>query len=194
MARIIHTSVADKLLTQIDAAFDQIGDTPEIGFPVEDIKPGIRCKPVKRNYLIFYQIIGDEVFILLTLMDSAERLPVAGKVIWVTPSGAQNKRTQGIGVQFSDQDGGDTQKKIETTLAGGLNADRPTHTMSAAQQPGKHLPRRPECRRRAGRRRSPSGSARKPLPNCVGHCHSRQRRSRPWTGKAVSGAACTVAD
>lgn len=72
--------------------------------------------------------LGDEVFILLTLMESAERLPVAGKVIWLTPAGAQNKRTQGIGVQFSEQDGGETQKKIETVLAG-MNADRPTYTM-----------------------------------------------------------------
>lgn len=72
--------------------------------------------------------LGDEVFILLTLLDSNERLPVAGKVIWLTPRGAQNKRTQGIGVQFSEQDGGETQKKIETALAG-MDDTRPTHTM-----------------------------------------------------------------
>ena len=73
--------------------------------------------------------LGDEVFLLLTLMDSAERLPVAGKVVWVTPKGAQGKRQQGIGVQFSTQDGGATLKKIEGYLAGALGADRPTHTM-----------------------------------------------------------------
>ena len=73
--------------------------------------------------------LGDEVFLLLTLMDSSERLPVAGKVVWVTPRGAQGKRQQGIGVQFSPQDGGTTQKKIEAYLAGALGADRPTHTM-----------------------------------------------------------------
>ena len=72
--------------------------------------------------------LGDEVFLLLTLMDSTERLPVAGKVVWVTPRGAQGKRQQGIGVQFSTQDGGVTQKKIETLLAG-VPTDRPTHTM-----------------------------------------------------------------
>jgi type IV pilus assembly protein PilZ len=32
-------------------------------------------------------------------------------------------------VQFSPQDGGTTQKKIEAYLAGALGADRPTHTM-----------------------------------------------------------------
>ena len=55
--------------------------------------------------------------------------PVAGRVIWVTPKGAQGKRTAGIGVQFSDQDGGSTQKKIENYLAGALGGDKPTHTM-----------------------------------------------------------------
>ncbi len=73
--------------------------------------------------------LGDEVFLLLTLMDSAERLPVAGKVVWITPKGSQGKRQQGIGVQFSAQDGGATLKKIEGYLAGALGADRPTHTM-----------------------------------------------------------------
>ena len=73
--------------------------------------------------------LGDEVFVLLTLMENPERLPVAGKVVWVTPKGAQGKRLQGIGVQFSPQDNGATQKKIEAQLAGALGADRPTHTM-----------------------------------------------------------------
>ncbi|MEJ2425003.1 MAG: pilus assembly protein PilZ [Candidatus Thiodiazotropha sp.] len=35
----------------------------------------------------------------------------------------------GIGVQFSDQDGGAARNKIETYLAGALKSDRPTHTM-----------------------------------------------------------------
>ena len=73
--------------------------------------------------------IGDEVFMLLNIMGEDEKIPVAGRVIWVTPKGAQGKRTAGIGVQFSDQDGGTTQKKIENYLAGALGGDKPTHTM-----------------------------------------------------------------
>jgi type IV pilus assembly protein PilZ len=73
--------------------------------------------------------IGDEVFMLLTLMEEKEKLPVAGKIVWVTPSGAQGNKTAGIGVQFSDQDNGQTRNKIEGYLAGALGADRPTHTM-----------------------------------------------------------------
>ncbi|MCU7892002.1 MAG: PilZ domain-containing protein [Candidatus Thiodiazotropha sp. (ex Ustalcina ferruginea)] len=73
--------------------------------------------------------LGDEVFMLLTLMDEAERLPVAGKIIWITPAGAEGNRAAGIGVQFSDQDGGAARNKIETYLAGALKLDRPTHTL-----------------------------------------------------------------
>ena len=73
--------------------------------------------------------LGDEVFMLLTLMDSGAKLPVAGTIIWVTPNGAQGNRKTGVGVQFSDKDNGDTSRKIETFLAGALTSDRITHTM-----------------------------------------------------------------
>ncbi len=72
--------------------------------------------------------IGDEVFMLLTLIDEPEKIPIAGKVVWVTPRGAQGNRTAGIGVQFSEQDVAAT-TKIENHLAGALGSDRPTHTM-----------------------------------------------------------------
>ena len=73
--------------------------------------------------------LGDEVFMLLTLMEDKERLPVAGKIIWITPPGAQGNRSVGIGVQFSFQDKGATRNKIETHLAGAMKSDRITHTM-----------------------------------------------------------------
>jgi len=40
--------------------------------------------PTNSNYRL-----GDEVFMLLNLMGEDEKLPVAGRVIWVTPKGAQ---------------------------------------------------------------------------------------------------------
>jgi type IV pilus assembly protein PilZ len=73
--------------------------------------------------------LGDEVFMLLTLMEDNESLPVAGKIIWITPQGAQGNRSAGIGVQFSFQDKGATRNKIETHLAGAMKSDRITHTM-----------------------------------------------------------------
>ena len=73
--------------------------------------------------------LGDEVFMLLTLLDEKDKLPVAGKIIWITPSGSQANRAAGVGVQFSEQDNGQAQKKIENYLAASLNSERPTHTM-----------------------------------------------------------------
>jgi type IV pilus assembly protein PilZ len=72
--------------------------------------------------------IGDEVFMLLSLMEESDKIPIAGKVVWVSPRGAQGNRTAGIGVQFSDQDQM-ANSKIENHLAGSLSSDRPTHTM-----------------------------------------------------------------
>ena len=81
--------------------------------------------PTAKRYLL-----GDEVFLLLTLPETSDRLPVAGKVIWVTPTGAQGNRTAGVGVQFADTPEGENVKgRIETLLAGMLNAEKPTHTM-----------------------------------------------------------------
>lgn len=88
------------------------------------IKNGGLFIPTTKSYQI-----GEEVFMLLTLMDEKEKLPVAGKIVWVTPKGAQSNRAAGIGVQFSDQDGGSARSKIETYLAGALKSDRQTHTM-----------------------------------------------------------------
>jgi type IV pilus assembly protein PilZ len=88
------------------------------------IKGGGLFIPTKKSYQL-----GDEVFMLLTLMDETEKLPVAGKIVWVTPAGAQGNRAAGIGVQFSDQDEGVARNKIEGYLAGALQSDRPTHTM-----------------------------------------------------------------
>ena len=89
------------------------------------VKNGGLFVPTTKRYAL-----GDEVFILLTLMEDDERIPVAGKVVWITPPGAQGNRTAGIGVQFSDgADGEGARTKIETTLAGLANTDRPTHTM-----------------------------------------------------------------
>ncbi len=72
--------------------------------------------------------LGDEVFLLLTLMDDPERYPVTGKVVWITPKGAQGNRAAGIGVQFNGDDE-TARTKIESYLAGSLSSDRPTHTM-----------------------------------------------------------------
>ena len=74
--------------------------------------------------------IGDEVFMLLTLMTDPSKLPVAGRVVWITPAGAQGGKTQGIGVEFAaNESGRAARNKIEGLLGGSLKSTRPTHTM-----------------------------------------------------------------
>jgi type IV pilus assembly protein PilZ len=89
------------------------------------VKGGGLFVPTNKRYNL-----GDEVFILLSLMEEKDRLPVAGKVIWITPPGSQGNRAAGIGVQFNETADGEAAKaKIETILAGTLGAERLTHTM-----------------------------------------------------------------
>lgn len=81
--------------------------------------------PTTRQYRL-----GDEVFMLLSLMDDPNKIPVAGNVVWITPAGAQGTKTQGIGVQFSDNESGvAARNKIEGLLGGSMKSTRPTHTM-----------------------------------------------------------------
>ncbi len=88
------------------------------------VKNGGLFIPTSKRYQL-----GDEIFLLLRLMDEPERIPVAGKVVWVTPAGAEGNRAVGVGIQFSDQDKGVARRKIEDYLAGMLASERPTHTM-----------------------------------------------------------------
>lgn len=74
--------------------------------------------------------IGDEIYLILTLMDDATKYPIAGKIAWITPAGANNNRTQGIGVHFSDDEGGQRVKaRIEELLGAALRSSRATHTL-----------------------------------------------------------------
>ncbi len=73
--------------------------------------------------------MGEEIFMLLSLVDDPVKLKVVGKVVWVSPI-IHGTRPQGIGVQFSEKDGGlEVKNKIEAILGGALKSNRPTHTM-----------------------------------------------------------------
>jgi len=88
------------------------------------VQNGAVFVPTSRNYEL-----GDEVFMLLKLMDDTTPMPIGGKVVWVTPAGAQGNKSPGVGVQFADDDNGETKSTIEQHLAAALQGDRPTHTM-----------------------------------------------------------------
>ncbi|HEY9277153.1 MAG TPA: PilZ domain-containing protein [Methylotenera sp.] len=73
--------------------------------------------------------MGEEVFMLLSLLDDPVKLKVVGHVVWITPA-TQGNKPQGIGVQFSEKNGGqEARNKIEALLGNVLRSSRPTHTM-----------------------------------------------------------------
>ena len=81
--------------------------------------------PTSRPYAL-----GEEVFMLLSLMDDPNRIAVQGRVVWITPEGVQGNRTQGIGVQFTqDETGANARETIEKILGESLASTRSTHTM-----------------------------------------------------------------
>ena len=74
--------------------------------------------------------LGDEVFMLLSLLDDPAKIAVSGKVVWITPADAHNNHQQGIGVQFSGNEAGtQARNKIEGLLGGFLFSSRRRHTM-----------------------------------------------------------------
>jgi len=88
------------------------------------VKGGGLFIPMNKPYKM-----GEEVFLLLNLIDTREKIPVAGTVVWLTPAAAQGNRAPGVGIQFSKKDSGLACSKIEAFLGGLLNSKRPTHTM-----------------------------------------------------------------
>lgn len=81
--------------------------------------------PTNRPYKV-----GDDMYLILTLMDDPAKYPIAGKVVWITPSGAPTGKPQGVGIQFPTDDSGITlRRKIEEVLGGAVRSTRQTHTM-----------------------------------------------------------------
>lgn len=74
--------------------------------------------------------IGDEIYLILALMDDPNKYPIAGTVAWITPSDANNNKAQGIGVHFpGDESGQRARGRIEEILGAALRSSRATHTL-----------------------------------------------------------------
>ncbi|QEA13627.1 PilZ domain-containing protein [Comamonas flocculans] len=81
--------------------------------------------PTTREYRL-----GDDVYVLLSLPEQAQRYPVAGKVAWINPARVGGGRVQGVGVRFPDDEKSHQLKaKIEELLGSALGADRQTQTL-----------------------------------------------------------------
>ena len=72
--------------------------------------------------------LGEDVFVVVTLPDSHDRVPVTGKVIWVNHR-SQGHRPSGFAIQLNGEDGKRLRNDIEKMLAGHLASERPTYTL-----------------------------------------------------------------
>ncbi len=73
--------------------------------------------------------LGDDLYLLLTLLEDSTKFAVPGKVAWMTPPGSTG-RQQGLGIQFARNDAGEqVRAKIEELIGGALRSSRPTHTL-----------------------------------------------------------------
>ncbi|QJQ04610.1 pilus assembly protein PilZ [Undibacterium piscinae] len=74
--------------------------------------------------------LGEEIYLILTLLDDPSKYPIAGKVSWITPAGAGNNKSQGIGVHFPDDESGTRIKlRVEELLGAAIRSSRATHTL-----------------------------------------------------------------
>ena len=80
--------------------------------------------PTKKDYNL-----GDEMFLLVKIIDEVEPVSISGKVVWITPSGALGNRPQGVGIQITGDNATKTKNLIESKLGASLSLPRSTHTM-----------------------------------------------------------------
>lgn len=81
--------------------------------------------PTNREYKL-----GEDIYLLLSLPEDAQRYPVAGKVGWITPANASGGRTQGVGVRFpADEKHRLIKLKIEELLGTMISSAKPTQTI-----------------------------------------------------------------
>ena len=74
--------------------------------------------------------LGEDILILLSLLDEPTRISLQGSVAWINPAHSTGNRPQGIGVQLQDTEPArEFRKKVEGLLAGALQSARPTHTI-----------------------------------------------------------------
>ena len=72
--------------------------------------------------------LGVDVLLQVTLPDSLEASEIKGKIVWLTPVGAQNGTPAGIGINFVE-DPDNIRNQIEKAIGRLLNSSDPTLTM-----------------------------------------------------------------
>jgi type IV pilus assembly protein PilZ len=81
--------------------------------------------PTNKSYKI-----GDDIYLVVTLLDDPTKYPIAGKIVWITPASANSGKAQGVGVHFAaDESGQRLRLRIEELLGAALRSARATHTL-----------------------------------------------------------------
>ncbi|MFT5136422.1 MAG: type IV pilus assembly protein PilZ [Arenicella sp.] len=88
------------------------------------VKNGGLFVPTKKDYNL-----GDELFLLVKIMDEEEPMQISGKVVWVSPPDAHGNKPRGIGLQFLGDTARQTSNLIESKLGASVSLTRATHTM-----------------------------------------------------------------
>lgn len=89
------------------------------------LKNGGIFVPTNKTYRL-----GEEIYLILTLLDDPNKYPIGGKVAWITPAGAGNNKSQGIGVHFpEDESGTRIRLRVEELLGAAVRSSRATHTI-----------------------------------------------------------------
>lgn len=105
-----------------------------INFPIRDISSLQACfMPFVLGGGLFVPsnrpvVLGDDVFVVTSLPESTERVPLTGKVIWISHR-ASGTRPAGFAIQLLGEEGIKFKSAAEKMLAGMLTASTPTYTL-----------------------------------------------------------------
>ncbi|MEB3766651.1 PilZ domain-containing protein [Acinetobacter sp. MD2] len=72
--------------------------------------------------------LGQQMFVLATLPEQSQKIPLTGKVVWINFKKAGLK-PQGFAIQLSGEKGLYYRAEAEKLLAGTMSSHRPSYTM-----------------------------------------------------------------
>lgn len=72
--------------------------------------------------------MGQEIFVLATLPEQSQKIPLTGKVVWISHKQTGTK-PQGFAIQLTGEKGIYYKNEAEKLLAGSMFLDRPSFTM-----------------------------------------------------------------
>ncbi|MFT4020709.1 MAG: PilZ domain-containing protein [Acinetobacter sp.] len=72
--------------------------------------------------------LGQSIFVLATLPEQSQKIPLTGKIIWISHK-QSGLKPQGFAIQLSGEKGGYYRNEAEKLLAGSLVSQQQNYTM-----------------------------------------------------------------